>query len=341
MARPRRPENAWLPRWVERYKNGYRVNRRGTPTHHLCGPDATRGEVWSAYDQWLAQGESAPTLADVIDLYFSSPQYTKELKPQTQKDYLRYSQKLRAVFGEMQPDHITSPGIQLYMDTRGAKYPTAANRERTLLGIVLRWGKARGLVSIEDPTAAVKPLRERQGGRYVEDSEYLAFYDWLGSKGHHSHQAAMEIAYLCAARQQDVLALTRADILDDGLLIFQQKTGKKQVKLWTPRLKEAVDLALAANTGAQIQSAHIIRGHTGRGFTRDGFNSVWLREQKKAFEAGALPQRFRFHDLKVKGISDFEGDKQEFSGHKTRSMMERYNRSADRVVSLDKKRRGE
>lgn len=330
-----------MPRWVEPYPKGYRVKRRGYPTHHLAGPEATRSEVWQAYEQWQAQGASAPTLSDVLDLYFASPQYTKELKPQTQADYLRYSNKIRAVFGQMQPDHITSPAVQLYMDARGKDYPTAANRERTLLGIVLRWGKARGLATIEDPTAAVKPLREAQGGRYVEDGEYLAFYDWLGDKGHKAHQAAMEIAYLCAARQQDVLALTRTDILDDGLLIYQQKTGKKQVKLWTPRLQEAVELALATNTGAKVQSAHLIRGKSGRGFTRDGFNSVWLREQKKAFDAGALPQRFRFHDLKVKGISDFEGDKQEFSGHKTRSMVERYNRTADRVVSLDKKRRGE
>ena len=42
-----------------------------------------------------------------------------------------------------------------------------------------------------------------------------------------------------------------------------------------------------------------------------------------------------FHDLKAKGISDFEGDKQALSGHKSRLQMERYNRTPDRVEVID------
>ncbi|WP_444901313.1 hypothetical protein ACJJIG_17205 [Microbulbifer sp. SSSA007] len=51
-----------------------------------------------------------------------------------------------------------------------------------------------------------------------------------------------------------------------------------------------------------------------------------------------MKERFRFHDLKIKAASDFDGDVQKFTGHKTRSMAERYNRTADKVVSLDRKR---
>ncbi|MDP5208246.1 tyrosine-type recombinase/integrase [Microbulbifer sp. 2205BS26-8] len=295
--------------------------------------------MWAEYERWEQdqQGKTF-TISDLIDLYFASPQYTKELRTQTQKDYLRNSKKLRAVFGNAKPNSITSPVIQLFMDTRGQEYPTAANRERSFLSIIFRWGKARGLVSIEDPTKAVKPLKERRGGRYVEDSEYLAFYSWLGSRGHAAHQAAMEIAYLCAARQQDVLALKRQDMTEEGLLIQQQKTGKNQLKLWTERLHDAVDLALETNKGSKAQSTHLIRNKRGQGYSRSGFNSIWIREQQAATKAGVLPARFRFHDLKIKGISDFKGDKQEFSGHKTRSMMERYNRTADKVATLDKER---
>tara|TARA_B110000444_G_scaffold117435_1_gene110495 strand:+ start:856 stop:1011 length:156 start_codon:yes stop_codon:yes gene_type:complete len=42
-----------------------------------------------------------------------------------------------------------------------------------------------------------------------------------------------------------------------------------------------------------------------------------------------------FHDLKAKAISDFQGDKQEFSGHKSRLQMEKYNRTADNVRVID------
>lgn len=337
MGRHRRPENAWMPQWVERYKGGYRVNRRGQGTQHLAGPDASRAEVWSAYERW--QGDQIAkqfTINDLIDLYFNSPQYTKHLKPSTQQDYERYSKRVRKVFGDAIPDAVSSPLIQLFMDSRGAKHPVAANRERTFLGIVMKWGKARGFVTIEDPTSAVRPFKEKPGGRYVEDWEYGAFWAWLIERGHAMHACAMAISLLCAARQQDVLSLTRADIREDGLMVYQQKTGKEQLKLWTPQLLEAVQLALATNTKAKIQTPHIIRSRSGRRYTRTGFNSTWLREQRAALDEGAIKTRFRFHDMKVTSISDFEGDIQRFSGHKTRAQAERYNRTPDRVVSLNR-----
>ena len=325
-----------MPRWVEKYPKGYRVKRKGHPTQHLGGPDASRAEIWIAYEQWeQSQHGQALTVADLIDLYLQSPAYTHHISRQTQTDYLRYANKIRAVFGAMLPDAINAPTVQLYMDMRGKDYPTAANRERTFLSILLKWGKARGMVTTEDPTLAVKPLKEGQGGRYVDDKDYTGFYDWLEQGGHTAHLVAMEISYLCAARQQDVLALTRRNKLPEGLLVAQQKTGKQQVKLWSERLRDAVELGLS---GSHDLDAAIVRSKRGQPYTRDGFNSVWLREQKKALAAGKISARFRFHDLKVKAISDFEGDKQQFSGHKTQSMVQRYNRTADKVVTINKAR---
>ena len=43
----------------------------------------------------------------------------------------------------------------------------------------------------------------------------------------------------------------------------------------------------------------------------------------------------RFHYLKAKGISDFKGEEQEFSMHKSRLMMERYNRTPEKVKVID------
>jgi hypothetical protein len=60
----------------------------------------------------------------------------------------------------------------------------------------------------------------------------------------------------------------------------------------------------------------------------------WLGHEAKACH----PQWFTFHDIKAKSISDYDsGDKQEFSGHKTRSQMERYNRNIQEVRALDPK----
>ncbi|MFV2601090.1 integrase, partial [Escherichia coli] len=54
---------------------------------------------------------------------------------------------------------------------------------------------------------------------------------------------AIEISYLFAARLGDVLDLKWLDIMDKGIYIEQNKTGNKQIKEWSPRLRTAIQLA--------------------------------------------------------------------------------------------------
>lgn len=331
MARPRSKKNAWMPPHVERYKGGYRWNRRNCGTKHLAPSDATQAEVWAAYERHFSTLPD-DTLSTVIDAYFKSPQFF-ELKPGTQKDYQYRAPKIREVFGAMKPDTITSPHVQLFMDARGSVHKSAANQEKAFLSMIFNWGKARGYIGIENPVTSVRRVKTTAGGRYVEDWEYEALYKFMPPM----FQSAMEIAYLCASRRQDVVALKREHMKDDGLLIVQGKTNKAQLKLWTPRLRQAVDQALSIKH--RIDSMAIIRNESGQPYTVSGFSTMWGKLMDRAIEKGVIESRFRFHDLKVKAISDYVGDKQNFSGHKTRSMVERYNRTADKVAVLDKVRK--
>jgi hypothetical protein len=58
--------------------------------------------------------------------------------------------------------------------------------------------------------------------------------------------------------------------------------------------------------------------------------------QQLAFEQKVIGRRFRFHDLKHKGVSDAPGDKQFFSGHSSRQQAEHYNHTADRVPAINR-----
>ena len=120
----------------------------------------------------------------------------------------------------------------------------------------------------------------------------------------------MEIAYLCAARQSDVLSLKWDQIQERGVFIKQGKTGKEQLKLFSPRLLAAIEQARAQ----PISSVKwVICNENGNRYTRDGFNTNWIRVRNATIKAGALSESFTFHDLKAKGISDYaQGDKQEF-----------------------------
>jgi len=51
--------------------------------------------------------------------------------------------------------------------------------------------------------------------------------------------------------------------------------------------------------------------------------TAWQRLMKIAVERG-LKERFTLHDLKRKGVSDFQGDKLAASGHRSPQMLQVY-----------------
>ena len=140
----------------------------------------------------------------------------------------------------------------------------------------------------------------------------------------------MELAYLCCARQGDILDLKKSQILDEGILIQQSKTAVSQIKAWTERLSKAINMADKLPLNSGMVSLYVIHQQSGSRYTRDAFNVQWMKAKKAAAEKyPELEFNFTFHDLKAKGISDLEGtlhEKQEISGHKNASQTARYNR---------------
>ena len=146
----------------------------------------------------------------------------------------------------------------------------------------------------------------------------------------------MEIAYLCAARVSDVLKMNWNQIMDKGIFIQQGKTGVKQIKAWTERLRDAVELC---RQGAD--EGPIIRTMYGERYSYKGFNEAWRKARSAAAETLGTPLDCTFHDLKAKGISDYEGsgkDKQQFSGHKTEAQVLVYDRKTKITPSLNLKK---
>lgn len=148
----------------------------------------------------------------------------------------------------------------------------------------------------------------------------------------------MEISYLCAARQADVLELRWMQISDKGIFIQQGKTGKKQIKVWTPRLREALETAQAACPKLSPDALVLYNSDRGQ-FIRKTFNNRWLKAVRAAQSELNRQLDYTFHDIKAKAISDFEGssrDKQIFSGHKTESQVLIYDRKVQISPTLDR-----
>ena len=116
--------------------------------------------------------------------------------------------------------------------------------------------------------------------------------------------------------------------MEEGLLIERAKKSKSQIIVWTERLRKAVKAA--QNMPGVSWQRYLIHNITGQKIPDETFSSAWQRLMKRAIETG-LKERFTFHDLKAKGVSDFDGDKKIASGHRTDAMVDVYDRKPAQV----------
>ena len=322
MGRKRNPADAWLPPRVYRGKSAFEFRPAKGGCVKLAPLSAARPLVWARYQEVLSEADQRHLFAGLHKAYFESREF-KKLAPETQKGYSAQGAALKRAFGAMRCTAIKTVHVRAYMDKRAnASSERMANRHLSLLSVMCNWGRERGYLE-SNPCEGVKRYREEGRDRYVTDEEYKVFHDAAPLHV----RAAMEIAYLCGARQADVLKLTTFELRTEGVYIRQGKTGKKQIKSWSPRLRAAVE---ACRAKAPAGTTAIICNAKGKPYTRDGWGTAWQRTRDKLKEKGIIID-WTFHDLKAKGISDFEGDKKQFSGHATDRMVALYDRKV-RVV---------
>ncbi|WP_081045056.1 tyrosine-type recombinase/integrase [Photobacterium kishitanii] len=109
----------------------------------------------------------------------------------------------------------------------------------------------------------------------MTDEEYLAVYQCANT----ITKVAMELAYLYAARKGDILKLEYSHLLDDGIFITQSKTGKKQIKMWSPRLREAITLS---ETLAEKQTNFVLHRPNSQKVHDRSLQDYWQTAKKKA-----------------------------------------------------------
>lgn len=302
----------------------------GGSTEKLAPANATKAEVWVAYEKVVEGRKNRLLFKQLWQKFLASADFS-DLAPRTQKDYHAHEKNLLAVFGEAEAKAIKPEHVRRYMDARGKRSRVQANHEHSSMSRVYRWGYQRGYVP-GNPCVGVDKFPKPQRDRYITDEEYLAIYNHASPPV----KAAMEIAYLCAARVSDVLKMNWNQIMDKGIFIQQGKNGVKQIKVWSDRLRDAVELCREWG-----EEGPVIRTMYGERYSYKGFNEAWRKARTAASEYLGVPLDCTFHDLKAKGISDYEGssrDKQQFSGHKTESQVLVYDRKIKITPTLNKKR---
>lgn len=326
MGRKRRDETqGWLPHRVYIHGNNYVYQPKAGGKIKLCTKDSDKLTVLERHKEVVGELQRGVFFEHIINNFYKSDAFIK-LAPRTQKDYESYRKTIVTVFGRMRPNAIQPHHVRLFMDKlanargKGGKPANAtANRHKACLQKICSWAYQYGQLKL-NPCTGVSKRDEQSRDRYITDQEYQNIYN----NAEQACQAAMEIAYLCMARISDVVNIKLNQLLEEGIFIQQAKTKKKQIKAWSDRLLIAVKLARALPCKQGIDTIFLFNKQDGSKYS---VRSIQAQFNKAKNAAGITD--CTFHDLKAKGVSDFEGtleEKRESAGHTNIKQTLNYNR---------------
>ena len=180
------------------------------------------------------------------------------------------------------------------------------------------------------PTEQLPRFEEKPRERYVTDEEYRKARRLMKP----FYRAAMEIAYQCRARGIEIANLTHDDILEEGIYIHRTKGSLPEITLWNRRLRCAVNMA--QKLSRETNSHYLFPDSKGQQLTERKFSSRFKDTMRRLVESGKLKEeeRFTFHDMKAKGVSDHQ---EQYSGHKTLKGKKIYIRKAPKVKGSSSK----
>lgn len=288
--------------------------------------DARDADVWDEYNRAANAGPTKGTVEWLLNRFLDSTKF-KRLAERTQDDYRKYkdaivSRKIRGGkrFGDVELTTISVRTINTYLSS--ASSAVQGNRQMAMMSSAWNWVAGEEHLP-KNPIPGCRWNPEKARNRYVEDWEYDVVY----KHGSETVKIGMELTYLCRLRKCELLALeTLRDCRDDGLLARRRKGSRHQIIESSERLKAAIDAAKARH--GSVTRFKLLVNKNGDGYTPNGWGKVWGDAMRKALASGDLQQSFTFHDLKRKGVSDFEGtdtEKLDSAGHKDKRTAEIYN----------------
>ncbi len=307
--------------WIQYYDRGRKVRESSHSTNEV---DA--GRLLNVRLGQIAEGKTPGT-------NFQKVRFV-ELMEDMKNDYkingknlslLEYHFKhLSPSFERMRVPEITVPRIRAYIAERlkeGAANATI-NNELGALRRALNLGREAGKV---DRVPVIKLLKEdnvRQG--FFEDNEFRAVLEHLPNY----LKPPVIVMYYTGMRRGEVLGLTwdRVDLREGCIRLEDTKTDEPRTIYLPP---EALEAVRAAHSRRRLDCNAVFLGKD-ESPIRD-FRSAWSTACDKAGVSGRLP-----HDFRRTGVRNMvragvpEAVAMKVSGHRTRSVFDRYNIVSDR-----------
>lgn len=323
---------------------------------NVAPADVSLAELHRIMDE--ASNIDRGTLRYVCEQFHLSDRY-KKLAPKTHDDYcysrdvlLSIPTKLGKPLGDLAVKKFTAALVQRIVDRLADEgTPSKAAHALRYMRRVLQWGRNRGFLEV-NPALGIEAPIERKQRRLPRQSVMDVLIERAIAHGRLARNepggcpeylaSVMELAYLCRLRGIEVVTLTDANELEQGILTNRRKGSRDNIVRWTPRLRAVWDgaKALRAKTWGNRKTPIpitaskrfiIVASHGGQ-LRKTSLDTAWQRFITLAIAEGSIDpeDRFALHDLKRRGITDTAGtraDKQEASGHRDSKMMDVYDLS--------------
>ncbi len=227
---------------------------------------------------------------------------------------------LRRYFGPDRAVDITTARIRAYMEARldeGAT-PATVNRDLAALGRMFSLSVQAGQLSVRPYIPRLPEAHPRQG--FLEYSEYLAIRAHLPS----AYQDVLDFGFHSGWRRGEILRLEWKDV-DRGAGVIRlrpelSKNKDGRVLALSPPLKDLIERRWLARALGSPFVFHMNGRPVGD----------WRKSWKRACQAAGLPGKL-FHDLRRTVVRNLvragvpERVAMSITGHKTRSVFDRYN----------------
>lgn len=301
MARPKSKAHAHLPKYVAVIHGSYWY-RPPSPDKGGITPKPVRlgkfpEEEQKVWDHFKVVNSQAPlsTLHACFEKY--KAECMGNLSPRTKKDYYRHLIALDELFGHYHPNTVKPRNVGMMLSTPG-RGKVQLNQQAAVLSAVFRKCVGRWYCADMNPCTGVQRNETVPRQRYIMDDEFAALYSMATNR----IQILMDMALLTGQRQHDLLTLREPAISPQGIYFRQGKRGKKVRVKWSQALVDV--LARARALGPDHQGGYVLVSRLGTPYTTHGVSAIWQRLQVKAFEQGVISERFTFHDIRAKTVSD-------------------------------------
>lgn len=224
-----------FPKYVYRQRNGIYFQRRRWPSVKFKSEFGTP-EFWKEYATILS-GKEEPSRVSVrsfralIQSYRRSPRYER-LKPRTALDYDKYLDFFLSIMGDVSPTAMKRKDV-IRLCASNASKPYFANYALRVLRVLMEHCIDLGWRD-DNPAKGVPEIKTDKKERQPWPASLLKAYRETCALNTRE-RLVMELCVGTGQRIGDVLEMRWSDLADGGVVVTQNKTGKK---LWVPILAE-------------------------------------------------------------------------------------------------------